>query len=416
MKNTVTPIKRKDHRMYDFHRTFGTINTIVPNFNFDTLGLKPNQTTDGLPEACTSYTNNDTASNEDNTIYDDYDWLYRKTLLMMNANYGEPCDVITSLKASTVWGVKSKVMTETQAVKRAPYFIVKESFDYFDGLISGMQIKKGTLSCATPWFRQFEFTNETGITQSPPNWNDLSNASWHAWECCGLKTINSVQYLICKSWQGSVFGDKGYNYFTREQINALLSTRGAGCFAQKKATLADIQSVKMNMIQTCISFIYMIINNLLNPTIKTMPENTPNQSEIAPNVPIESPKTPVKVPETLDWSNPISAKHAVRVTCDRQGLSLINKNIISACIEEESNFDNNAICHNKNTEGIVTSSDWGIVQCNDHYHIGEGKDFPSVDYVLANPEKMVLWMINMFKVGKLNMWVSYSSGAYKKHL
>jgi hypothetical protein len=116
------------------------------------------------------------------------------------------------------------------------------------------------------------------------------------------------------------------------------------------------------------------------------------------------------------WDTPEHSRYNVRKICDEEGLSASEKNLICACIYQESEFLNTAVCHNKNKKGEITSSDWGIVQCNDHWHIGEGKAFPSVEYVVNNPEKMVRWMIQMYKLGLLRLWVSYSSGAYKKHL
>lgn len=116
------------------------------------------------------------------------------------------------------------------------------------------------------------------------------------------------------------------------------------------------------------------------------------------------------------WDTRDHARYNVRVLCDKAGLSVMEKNILCACIHQESNFNNNAVCRNRDKDGNIMSSDWGIVQINDHYHIGAGKDFPSVEYVVANPDKAVQWMIDMYKKGQLKMWVSYSSGAYKQWL
>lgn len=117
-----------------------------------------------------------------------------------------------------------------------------------------------------------------------------------------------------------------------------------------------------------------------------------------------------------DWTLPKDAYHNVRVLCDLAGLTFEEKNLICACIFQESRFNNAAICRNKNALGVVTSSDWGLVQVNDHYHIGPKLDFPSVEYVLANPDVAVNWMIAMYKHNLLSMWVSYSSGAYRQWL
>lgn len=114
-----------------------------------------------------------------------------------------------------------------------------------------------------------------------------------------------------------------------------------------------------------------------------------------------------------DWSVPSQAKHNVRALCDLGGLTLYQKDVLSSCVEVESNFEINAEHQNKNSAGTVLSTDYGIVQINDYYHIGPGKDFPSVAYVLANPGACVQWMVKYYKTyGNLNPWVSWTSGAY----
>jgi hypothetical protein len=117
-----------------------------------------------------------------------------------------------------------------------------------------------------------------------------------------------------------------------------------------------------------------------------------------------------------DWSTPEHVKHNVRVLCDLAGMSVTDKNILCAVVEGESGFYNTAINHNKNSKGEITSTDWGICQINDRYHIGQGNDFPSVQYVLDNPEKVVDWMIKMYQTGHINWWCAYDNGRYKQFL
>lgn len=163
-------------------------------------------------------------------------------------------------------------------------------------------------------------------------------------------------------------------------------------------------------------------------TVKTMPQTPPQTPPVPPTAPpgpiqqiVEAHVGPKVVNVNSDdlydsWDIPAQARHNVRALCDLAGLSLGDKNIITACIARESGFDNNAKCENKDATGKVWSTDWSLVQCNDFYHIGPNKDFPSVEYVLANPAIMVNWMIQCMKEGRLNMWVSYSSGIYKRYL
>ena len=110
----------------------------------------------------------------------------------------------------------------------------------------------------------------------------------------------------------------------------------------------------------------------------------------------------------------------MRVLCDFLELTVEQKNIVCACIYQESQFLNSAIGRNKDPEtGKVWSTDWGLIQVNDTkgWHIGKGLRFSSVQDVLDNPEKAVVWMISVMRdTGKLQPWASFTSGAYKKWL
>lgn len=446
IKSNVIPIKFKDYRTYSFHDTFGTIQNITAPFNFDTLKRKPNQYADGLPEGCTAETSNDIASNEDAVVYDDVDFTYRNTLLMMNdAPYGSPCDVMVALNATVVYGVKNKAMSPTDALKnrRAPFFIVQKLGDYFDGLLSAMQVKQGCLSVATPWFPIFEQVGADGLIVSPQNFADLSQVSWHDWEACGMVVVNGEQRIICKSWQGENYGDKGYCYFNRAQINALLGTKGSGCFGQKHARPEDIQTVKMTIWQTILSYARLILSRAptliqikalqtsIAPVVNDIVPPTPVSVPVAPVAPAPSVPAPVAVApvspisSSLAWADASGARLSVRKICDDMGLTytrtldprVTDKEVICACVRQESDFNKNATHQNKDPKtGKVFSTDYGIVQVNDYYHIGPGKDFPSVQYVYDNPEACVRWMIRLAKAGKLSLWSSYTSGAYKQWL
>lgn len=132
-------------------------------------------------------------------------------------------------------------------------------------------------------------------------------------------------------------------------------------------------------------------------------------------VPRPEPVLPTPTPESLDWTTQKGAYHAVRVTCDDKGLTLDEKNLICACIFQESRFYNKAKCENKK-DGKVWSTDWGICQINDYWQVGVGKPFSSAQEIVDNPQKAVEFMISMYKSRNLKAWVSYSSGAYETWL
>lgn len=129
--------------------------------------------------------------------------------------------------------------------------------------------------------------------------------------------------------------------------------------------------------------------------------------------------TPEPVQPKYLWDNPVNIRHSVRVICDEEGLTLEQKNSMCATIGGESGWKINIVHPNyviRNGVKTVSSIDFGVCQINDYYHIGKGKDFPSSNYVLNNPEACVRWMCKLWKAGQRNLWIAYKSGSYKKYL
>jgi hypothetical protein len=171
-----------------------------------------------------------------------------------------------------------------------------------------------------------------------------------------------------------------------------------------------------------------------------VPETQPSPVPAEPiSMPMPEPTLP-PAPAPLLWDTPENARHSIRVICDEElpiertvlvdGLYYLPKDVITACIRQESRFRNLRAdgtptrLENLDKAGRVWSTDWGICQVNDYWHIkGHGKpewdvrkEWESVEEVVANPEKVVRWMIRMYKAGQLGQWVSYSSGAYVRYL
>lgn len=156
------------------------------------------------------------------------------------------------------------------------------------------------------------------------------------------------------------------------------------------------------------------------------PVNTPPQATTMPqetSKPISSNPIPPMNPDTLlPWNTTESLTHEnwhnVRVICDLVGLTYSQKEILTACVWQESDFMTSPRPNqNKLKNGTVWSADYGIVQVNDYYNIGPGKPFPTIQYVLDNPEACIRWMAGILKsTGRLQPWASYTTGAYKKYL
>lgn len=145
--------------------------------------------------------------------------------------------------------------------------------------------------------------------------------------------------------------------------------------------------------------------------IRNQPNMPPNEQK-QPSQP-SVPPTPTPAPR-YDWSTPEAARHSLRVICDEEGLTVAQKNLMSQVVHCESGYNIHARHYNL-VGGKVVSTDFSICQINDHYHIGPGKDFPSVEYVINNPEAQVRWMCTMVKEGKINLWVCASSGLFEKY-
>lgn len=143
----------------------------------------------------------------------------------------------------------------------------------------------------------------------------------------------------------------------------------------------------------------------------------------------QDPQIPATGPDAgpLVWTDPVSAKHAVRVICDLEGLPVtptfnvngtlyLLKDVLCACVQVESAFLIDAVHFNRDPRGNVISTDYGICQINDYWNIGPNKPFSSSQYVLANPQECVEWMAKKFLAGQQTLWASFTSGLYKKYL
>lgn len=130
--------------------------------------------------------------------------------------------------------------------------------------------------------------------------------------------------------------------------------------------------------------------------------------------PQPAPVTPPP-PENL-WDTPKRAWHSTRAICDAQGLTFAQKNEICATIYGESEFNNKAICLNKDKQGRVWSADRGLAQINDYFHVAPRGPFASSDDIENRPEKAVNFMISAYQTGRIDLWVAHKTGRYKQFL
>lgn len=271
----------RDNRDLDFHRNFGSFAGFSDNFSVDSGGF-PNQNADGNPYECTAYCTCDIAKDEDSIEYLP-GYLYAKTLLVS----GDPpttqgADIRTALKASTVYGLlpagKASVELEDSSEgfnanyrnwpialdleaanhRRGQYFNVQPLGDWFDGIRSAIQKNNLPVSIGTPWYPEWEQVTSDGIISGLGK----QMSGWHNWKIAGWKTIDGAPYLMGKTWQGPNYGDHGWIYFSRETINALWKIYGTQAFTIAKAGTQDIQTIKVDIIQTILSFLARLGNSL----------------------------------------------------------------------------------------------------------------------------------------------------------
>lgn len=156
-----------------------------------------------------------------------------------------------------------------------------------------------------------------------------------------------------------------------------------------------------------------------NPDMTQIPHpQTPPQTQ---DLPVTATLPPNPDSYTYPWDTPHHNWHNARVLCDQAGLTLAEKNDICACLYQESELFNvfpngHPVTNHNMRNGQVVSTDWGIAQINDYWHVKRYADFKSSDDIIAHPEKAVGMMIHAIQNGTLTQWVSYSSGAYKQWL
>lgn len=406
MQSGYKPLKQ-NHKDYDYHQSYGsTPPPFFPeSFDVDAKIWMPNQnlpqtfavtgqdtlTVPALPFGCTDYVQTDLCMDEDLKLLNPLDL---ENITHANARQG--ADIRTALEAAR------------QAFGRTAYFNVRRAkpLDWYDSLrlvMLSTPEEKRAISIGIPWY--YSFHNPTnGVL---PSFIPGEGFTWHnavivGWDARGLKI---------KSLQGSEYGDNGYCYMPRALANTLFDIPGSCAFTISKIAPKQIITVDMSFVQY---FVSLVLNLFKQNTPQIAPTLPPEQAPEAPTSPADAPK--------YDWSTPAEARHSLRLICDEEGLTVAQKNDMSQIVHCESGYKN--IIHQNiasktlsdgSVHSYVSSTDWGICMINDYWHIGPGKEFPSTDYVMNNPDACVRWMARMIKAGKRNLWVCASTGLCKNY-
>lgn len=403
IRNGVKPIKYRDHRTYDFQKTFGQAVLDYSEFTLDAGLTMRDQNAEGLPQGCTGMTQTDCATDQDKLVYEPL-FTYKWTLFMEDSPMGSPCSVMASLKSTTVYGLQEKGKEgEELTHRRAPYFIIKRLGDHFDGIVSAMRLKNISVSVGTPWPSDLERTGKDGIVHIY-DW-PTEFTSGHNYKICGIKHINGEPYLRVKSWQGAHFGDKGWCYFDRKTTNRLLGYEGAGAFANVKAEKSDIRLVSMTIIQTIISYLYRLL------AIVRKQKPTPPVTEEHYVPPVEKPK---EVVHSTAWQGgDINDRRMmfqlVQGLCNEENVTPEMAAEIQAVVWAESGH--NQWCENINKDG---TGDYGIAQLNSYWYLAPNKMTP--EDAKNDPARCIKIMIRSFKAGRADDWIARRNGGYKVFL
>jgi hypothetical protein len=221
----------------------------------------------------------------------------------------------------------------------------------------------------------------------------------HAFTIEGWKKVNNEPMFMIQFWGGKRL------YMPRDVFNRAMSKYGTQTWIlateeintrRQKTILETIKDILINVV---IKMKELLVLKGVDKPIEPKPQEVYNE-----------------VKETLmekyDWSTQEKARHSTRVICDEEGLNVTEKNELCATVGGESAWKPNAI-GKLNFDG---TRDYGIIQLNEKYWIGEGKLFPSKEYVLQNPEECVRWMCKQWKAGNKNWWYAFKNGSYKKYM
>lgn len=230
---------KKDRRDYDLIPSFGLVTP--PKFKDEhstDAGLwcpdqnEPNLVFGfpALPYGCTDYTQADLCTDERLTLTNPI------TL-----------EAITHANASGGYSIRDSLDAARRLGWFSAYFTVTpHGTDFFDAIrlsvMSGYPEKR-SVSVGTPWFTEWQ--GFRGEIMPMPKKISPYNQIWHNWKIAGWKTIDGLPYLIGKSWQGERVGDKGYQYFSREVINSVMSIDGTAAFTASNTKPADVKTINL---------------------------------------------------------------------------------------------------------------------------------------------------------------------------
>lgn len=387
----------KDSRDKKGYMFFGqaTASELDQSVNFDDKNIPEKIQPPGNVE-CTIYTTTYIAQNKTKKEYDIDELFSRVEHNEFGAN---PRDVFKEIINN---GFKVKGTDIYEKPFKSYWSAIEGDKDAFDNSRSLMLKARAPLAIATYWYREWLglLPNQVmpeGIT--PMNGHMYASKGWDIGKITAT-IVNGEPMFIIEWWGGQT------NLMPRKVFNKAMESWGCGAWIladvelDEKLRIGFLTKIK----DACINVI-IILKQLLNPDAPVEKPIEPKPTEVYNEV-------KETLMEKYDWSTQEKARHSVRVICDEEGLSVKDKNDLCGTVGGESGWNPRAIGKpNKNG-----SRDYGIVQLNDHFWIGEGKLYPNIEAVYNDPEGCIRWMCKQWKAGNKNWWYAYKNGSYRNYL
>lgn len=356
-------------------------------------------------------------------IFNNINWTsIPQKIANIQAFFSKDFDVTIQPKVSSLLGIPWVLTSETSGIENTPGTTQTVDPAWFDTYVSCFTPDADMVVFCLPQGEVAANRTSIGIMQGK-----FKGKNPNIVQCCIFGINENDHGYVQMVDQGNAF-----ELFCEHEISHALyliqnvpdNTHLYFYSGQPTKVLDDLANGTLTKMKNLIALLKQLVLELtteVNQTIMKLPSQVNGTGVVVGASPIIPPVKPVQ-PTVLLWDNVANCTHSVRVLCDEMGLNLNEKDLINACIDQESGCLNYKAdgtpveCKNLNPDGTLASTDWGICQINDSFHIGAGKDFSTVAFVLANPEQAVRYMISMYLAGRLSMWVSYSSGAYLKYM
>lgn len=277
-----------DTRDHALHKTFPQFAAATPKalplleYNYDAGLTMPSQNEPNalfsppLPPlffGCTGYTQTDICGDEDETVYDPQ-YTYERSCDMEGHGYAQGCDIRTSMKALTVYGLRKQDETQNDAQmrKRGKYFIIDKlrDRDWFDSFRIALRSNRRSISVGVPWFPEWWSVGPDGVLTSLFIYDgDPSHYLWHNAKVSGETTLdNGEPALLVKSWQGRSVGDGGWLKWDRATFNKAYDIYGTfSATPGLPVSKEDIRYVEITLYQQVLLYLNYMLRAMRLPRV-----------------------------------------------------------------------------------------------------------------------------------------------------